>query len=154
MTRLLAFCSTFALLTGCPAAQRIDPVTVLTHGNCGRSVDGVEIVTLDDVAALRPNTRLIGMEPAEKASAHAGMLLLAIGQGIRPTPGYGLAIARPGMLQDGALTLSIAEKRPDPDDVLAQMITQPCLVVAVPDEGVARVIVRTADGTLIGETSI
>jgi len=141
------------LVSGCALETQVDVVTVFTHGNCGRAVSGVELVDLEAVAALRPSTRLIGMKGAPER-AEEGVLLVAIGQGTRPTPGYGLAVAKPGVLDAGTLTLPIAEKRPPEDAVMAQMITQPCLVVGVPETGVSSVKAVTADGTVIGEVSI
>jgi hypothetical protein len=141
------------LVSGCAMGTQVDVVTILTHDNCGRAVSGVELVDFAAVAALRPSTRLIGMKGAPE-HAEEGVLLVAIGQGTRPTPGYGLAVAKPGVLDAGTLTLSIAEKQPPADAVLAQMITQPCLVVGVPETGVSRVKAVTADGTVIGEVSI
>ena len=153
MSRVLSVFACVMMLSGCPAGAGVDVVTVLTHGNCGRSIDGVEIVDFTEVANLRPSTRLIGMEQSP-TSAQEGVLLIAIGQGTRPTPGYGLAVAKPGALLDGTLTVFVAEKMPPEDAVMAQMLTQPCLVVGVPEAGVRNVVAKTADGTLIGETAI
>ena len=153
MTRTAIYLAAALLLSGCPTGTQVDVITVLVHENCGRAVSGVEIVDPEQVAALRPSTRLIGMKGAP-GPGEDGALLVAIGQGTRPTPGYGLAVAKPGVLDAGTLTLSIAEKQPPEDAVMAQMITQPCLVVGVAQAGISSVRAVTADGTAIGEVTI
>ena len=56
--------------------------------------------------------------------------VLGVFLGTRPTPGYSVAIdtiERPG----AGLTVTYRERRPDPGDMLAQMLTAPYLLVTI-----------------------
>ena len=58
--------------------------------------------------------------------------VLVLYLGSRPTPGYGLSLESGERLSDSTLRLDLANQRPPPDAVMAQVMTSPCLVLALP----------------------
>ncbi len=65
-------------------------------------------------------------------------MVAAVFSGTRPTPGYGIEIT--GTTREGsALVIVIAERQPDPSQVVAQVVVSPFHVVTLPrDEGEVR----------------
>jgi hypothetical protein len=142
-----------AAIGGCTEAPRTVGVdTVLSHAHCHQLAPGVHRVTLDDVARLR-GAQLLGFEndADDLPPAANDTLLLAVSLGQRPTAGYSLRADDSAELDDGVLTLRVLETRPGPTDMVAQVITHPCLVLSVPARGIERVRVVDRDGTPIGE---
>ena len=67
-----------------------------------------------------------------------GVLLIAMGQ--RSSAGYGLTLAdKVAVVRDGVLTVRVDWREPLPDRLRAQVMTSPCLLVAVPDAGFTRI---------------
>jgi hypothetical protein len=67
-----------------------------------------------------------------------GVLLIAMGQ--RSSAGYGLTLAdKVAVVRDGVLTVRVDWREPLPDHLRAQVMTSPCLLVAVPDAGFTRI---------------
>jgi hypothetical protein len=65
-------------------------------------------------------------------------LLIAMGQ--RSSAGYGLTLAdKVAVVRDGVLTVRVDWREPLPDRLRAQVMTSPCLLVAVPDAGFTRI---------------
>ncbi|MDF1551804.1 MAG: protease complex subunit PrcB family protein [Deferrisomatales bacterium] len=59
--------------------------------------------------------------------------VLRVDMGLRPTAGYALALANErAEVSDGMATLWIEWSEPHPEHLQAQMLTQPCLILAVP----------------------
>jgi hypothetical protein len=83
------------------------------------------------------------------AADDAGPLLVAISRGQQPTPGYGLSLEA-AHRSDATALVEVRWRTPAPDAVLAQVVTHPCLVVALPDAGFERVEARTVDGDTLG----
>jgi hypothetical protein len=74
-----------------------------------------------------------------------GVLLIAMGQ--RSSAGYGLALAdEVATVSDGVLTVRVDWREPPPGYRRAQVMTSPCLLVAVPDAGFTRVRVVDREG--------
>ncbi|NJM11646.1 MAG: protease complex subunit PrcB family protein [Synechococcaceae cyanobacterium SM1_2_3] len=74
-----------------------------------------------------------------------GVLLLAMGQ--RPSAGYGLSlIGNTVAIQDGVLTVQVAWREPLPGYRQAQMISNPCLLLKLPEANFSRFQVRDQDG--------
>ena len=74
-----------------------------------------------------------------------GVLLIAMGQ--RPSAGYALALAdEVATASDGVLTVRVDWREPPPGYRRAQVMTSPCLLVAVPDAGFTRVRVVDREG--------
>ena len=74
-----------------------------------------------------------------------GVLLLAMGQ--RPSAGYGMSLVGDTVaIQDGVLTVRVAWREPPPGYRQAQMISNPCLLLKLPDANFRRFQVRDQDG--------
>jgi hypothetical protein len=141
------------LAGGCTQARTVEVITLMSHGHCQELAPGVHRVDLDTVARLRGST-MIGFEDDPSGSEEEELLLIAIALGQRPSAGYGLVLDGPGQLHERALTLRVAETRPSPDAMAAQVITHPCLVVGIPDRDLDVVRVRDEGGALIGEVHL
>lgn len=144
---------TLALLTaaGCAPMPEIALTEMLNSGDCRNATAGLSRIDLARVAALKGN-RLIGIsEPTPAAGPE--LLLLLVSRGEQPTPGYGFELD--GASRDGGLlSLEVRWRTPDPDQVLAQMLTSPCLVVGLEPGGFERVRAVDQNGTLIGELAL
>jgi hypothetical protein len=79
--------------------------------------------------------------------ARDGVVLVAMGR--RSTAGYALALAsRRAEVKGGVATLSVRFEEPAPGAVLAQVVTSPCLLVALPRKGLREVRVVDAGGVV------
>lgn len=140
---LFAVC---APLTACGTSV---PVTeVMNYDRCTTAEASVALVSLGDIASLR-SSRLLGMTnpPVDTDPA---LQLIAISRGEQPTPGYGFDLL--GASRHGRdIELRLHWRTPEPDAVLAQMITSPCIVVGMETADAARVLVSLDDGTKLGE---
>jgi hypothetical protein len=142
------------LAGGCTEPHDVEVDTVLSHAHCHPLAPGVHRVTPDDVARLR-GAQLLGFEDdADAAAPDADALLVAVSLGQRPTAGYSLRVHGAAHLEDGVLTLRISETRPGPADMVAQVITHPCVVVSVPARGIERIRVIGTDRSPIGELAL
>jgi hypothetical protein len=139
-------------LCACAQADRIDLTTVLSNGNCQTSETGVTEIDYATLAAYR-GTRLLDMSQSKEAESNP-VRLVAIAPGEYPTPGYGLAINGEPKLDGRVLTISVTISKPEPDAILAQMITRPCLVVGIADPKVERVRVVDDAAKSIGELTL
>jgi hypothetical protein len=141
-----------AMAGGCAEANRVDVMTVLSHGNCQTTRTGVQVVDYSAVAQLR-GTRLIGMTGAPDAGA-APLHLVAILPGEFPTSGYSVRLleATPTLVEP--LTIRVTVQPPPRDAMLAQMLTRPCLVVGIDNPAVTRVRVVDENDKLLGEAAL
>jgi hypothetical protein len=64
----------------------------------------------------------------------AGRMVAGVFLGVRPTAGYGVEV-RGTALENGVLVIEWAETRPDPGAVVAQLLTSPFQIVALPTHG-------------------
>ena len=73
--------------------------------------------------------------------------VLWIGMGQKPTGGYSIDPAESGLeIRADTATLRVAWSTPPPDAVLAQVITRPCLLLALPKGGYSRIRVVDLSG--------
>jgi hypothetical protein len=120
------------LLTAC-AVQEPDEragevgVRTLTSGlQCGKG-RGVSIVELDSREA-----RQSALLPGDLASTPNSERVFVISMGLRPTAGYSLSLAQKrARLEHGVVTIPLTWHEPAPGAITAQVITQPCLVIAL-----------------------
>lgn len=147
-------CALLALgITGCSAASI--PVTeVLNHGHCSGLAAGVREANLDDVARFR-GLRMLGntSPPPDKETdnATAPPRLIAISRGEQPTAGYSLELLSAQTAGEGDIRIRLRWRTPSAQDMVAQMITHPCMVVGLPDDATGKVLVELEDGTALGE---
>ncbi len=167
--------ATLALLiltTACAGDAGIEATTVLSYNQCRGLAQGVTEVSYARIAAIRGG-RLLQMTPgaspgADTEQSSAGdtppataasgagdqdALLLAISRGTQPTPGYSLTLDG-AHRRDRTAVVSVQWHVPAPGAVLAQMVTDPCLVVALPRADFQRVEAVDQNGELIGRLAL
>jgi hypothetical protein len=123
------------MLTAC-AVQETDEhageinVRALTSGlQCGKG-KGVTIVELDSIEEL--DARHSALLPGDMASTFSSERVFVISMGLRPTAGYRLSLAPArARLEHGVVTIPVVWHEPPPGAITAQVITQPCLIVAL-----------------------
>jgi hypothetical protein len=120
------------LLTACAVQdtdERADEVgvrTLMSGLQCGKSKD-VTIVELDSGEA-RQSTLLPDVPTASLNTER----VFVISMGQYPTAGYRLSLAHArARLEHGVVTIPLLWHEPAPGAITAQVITQPCLVVAL-----------------------
>jgi len=144
-----------AALVGCAAGAAV-PGTVpakaiLADLHCGGDSPGVR--RLADAVQWEALQRRIARRRPGPPATQPGVpdfsreSVLVIEMGRRPSLGYSVLLAeREARLRDGRLEIRVAWEEPAPGMLQAQMITSPCLVVGVPAEARAEIIVLDARG--------
>ncbi|MGI9325994.1 MAG: protease complex subunit PrcB family protein [Pseudomonadales bacterium] len=157
---LMAAAGLALCLAGCSGARPVQTEVMLAHQNCQTLEAGITPVTLDRVAKIR-GSRLISLDPAGQVQQDqeqsqpqqpSGVALFAISKGSMPTPGYGMTLAGAELAKQ-TLTVQVNWQTPAADAMLAQVITHPCLVIAVPVTDAQTLIVRQGD-TEIARTQL
>lgn len=123
------------MLTAC-AVQETDgyagevSVRALASGlQCGKG-KGVTIVELDSREEL--DARHSALLPVDLAPAFNSERVFIISMGLHPTAGYRLSLAPArAHMEDGVVTIPVIWHKPAPGAITAQVITQPCLIVAL-----------------------
>jgi len=110
-------------------AREVD-VRVLTSGlQCGKS-KGVTIVELgsrEELGAQQP-----ALLPGDLAAAFNSERVFVISMGLHPTAGYSLSLAHTrARLDHDVVTIPLTWHEPAQGAITAQVITQPCLIVAL-----------------------
>ena len=125
--------------------------SLLTSAQCGRMqatpahrwidrrADWIELQS----GLHRASGRLQPAAPIEVDFERERVLVLY--QGRRPTPGYGLRLEQAERLSATGARVTLATLRPPPDAMLAQVLTSPCLVLAL-DAGLREVRLRDEQG--------
>lgn len=123
------------VLTACAvqdANERAGEVGVRTLASglqCGNS-KGVTIVELDSSEKL--DARHSALLPGDLASTLNSERVFVISMGLHPTAGYRLNLAQArARLEHGVVTIPVVWHQPAPGAITAQVITQPCLIVAL-----------------------
>ena len=137
---------------GC-AADREVPVAVVRGGAaCGGDAPAVRRLSSPEALAAAFPAGPGGAAPAADFEGGA-VLLVAAGQ--RPTAGFELTLASPrAPVKDGVALVRVAVREPPPGAVVAQVVTSPCLVVALPRAGLAEVKVADGAGALLGSVAL
>ncbi len=152
-----ALCCVAASCSGGASHDDLQATAVLTYDRCQGLEPGLTRVDYAAVAGLRGSTLLSPIDsahPAERGApgdteAGENLLLIAISRGEQPTPGYGLTLDRAQRGEHTAV-IQVQWHVPESGASLPQVVTHPCLVVALPDSGVERVEARTEAGETIG----
>jgi len=144
---------------GCAGGPGMEATTVLAYDQCQGIDTGLTRVSYEDVAGIRGST-LLNMtrsEAQESAAApdEAGSaaLLVAISRGRQPTPGYSLTLEDAQRVADKAV-LTVRWQTPESGAVLAQVMTHPCLVVGLPEQGITEVQAVDQYGDSIGSLAL
>ncbi len=125
---------------------------VLNYGNCQTLESGISQVGFDEVAKIR-GSKLIDITVLEQPQKKPGLLLLAISRGEQPTPGYGFSLREAYRDTDTAV-IELFWTEPEKDEVLAQVMTHPCIVVGLEAGPFQRVRATDQNGSLLGELSL
>jgi hypothetical protein len=139
--------------SGCARARVVPAQVVRSGAQCGGSATTTAAHWLGTEAALREALGASGplglaaAEPFPVDFSQQGVVLVSVGQ--RPTAGYAISLAAPGAeVKDGVATLTVKLEEPAPGAVLAQVVTSPCLLVALPREGLREVRVVDSAGAV------
>ena len=129
------------LLVGCQAGQAemdsLSGVEVVGQADhCNRENAGLSLVR-----SMSDFPDVDGLLPAGEGALEAGHDVLVVYLGQRPTPGYGGEL-RQAQMADGVLELSLDATEPESGSMMAQVITTPCVALAIPDEGWSSLSVR------------
>lgn len=124
------------------------PFQVLHSGSqCG--ADSASVDRIADAAGLRQAIagRMVGATPAVPAADFDTSLVLRLSMGQQPNPGYRLGVIG-ARLQGAArrLVIDTVWATPEPGRMYAAVITQPCVIVAVPRGDYGGVAVLDAQG--------
>jgi hypothetical protein len=139
-----------ALCAACSSSRAVELHVVMANGNCQQAHEGVTRVTLPEVAKLR-GTQMLGMDSPEPDTGDVSApFLIAIATGQKPTAGYALSNEN-ATLEERTLVVRIHETAPAAGAMTAQVVTQPCLVLELPDGEFDAVRVIGEDGRVIGE---
>jgi hypothetical protein len=127
-----------ALLAGCglglPWVSRGVDIEVREVGRslyCNTAGEEARAVLLDDAQAVLDwqagrGITLAGAESLAQAP-HA-----VVEMGLRPTGGYGLAVARAAVLREARVSLSATFVSPPPGSIRTQALSSPCVLVQLP----------------------
>ena len=138
-----------------PASSTVTPVYQGRH--CGRSAATSQITWIQDRAQLddvfqRMRRTTIGAKPAPQVDFERnGLVLIELGQ--RPTAGYQMRLASQRMVMDrgdGLITFSVDT----PGGYAAQVMTSPCLLVAVPRGDYKGVRALSTDNAISVQTAV
>ena len=132
--RALGLALLVPLLVGCQAGQaemeRSVGVEVVGQADhCNRQSPGLSLVR-----SMADFPDVDGLLPAGKGALESGHDVLVIFLGQRPTPGYGAEL-QDAALVEKVLSLSLEATEPDSGAMMAQVITTPCVALAIPDAG-------------------
>lgn len=132
MTRYRAgfIATVLTVVAGC-GNNTPDVTTLMAHGNCVGLATGVSEVRFEDLARIRGSQLLIledGVTAAEPSS-NPDFRLIAVAAGTRPTPGYELELGE-ARFEGGVLVLTVVLNEPPAGARLAQVTSNPCLVIA------------------------
>lgn len=76
-----------------------------------------------------------GLRSSLEEALEAGDYVLLVALGQRPTPGYGAVLEQASAASTEQIRVQLAATEPEPDSLLSQVITTPCLALALPRDG-------------------
>lgn len=132
------------LVLGC-TSEPVKIKEVYASNQCALGQEGVRVVeTMAELNAIKaPRARFDAAAPAEAGIDFEQHHLIVVAMGSQPSSGYGVVLADDkGEVRSGGVHLAIEFQRPSSDKVYAQMMTSPCLVVALPKGSYNQIIVR------------
>lgn len=127
---------------------------------CPREQESAAVAWIDDDERLRQVYAAMGVPPRGDDAlrrrldmGRGGAVWVQMGQ--RPTGGYGLSLPEaPAHLTDGVLTLRVRFEQPGPNAMVTQVVTSPCLLVAVDGRGFGRIRVVDEDGQVRADAAV
>ena len=113
------------------AAEQVDVSEIRRQSNCAASADTAAVTLIADAAALRDWQQARGVDLIGNAPLPAGPFAV-VDHGSRATGGYGVLVSRRAVLRGRMLTLTASFLSPKPDEMRAQALTSPCVLVKLP----------------------
>jgi hypothetical protein len=126
-----------ALLAGCGGLGLFEGSADIEVREVGRSLycnaggEAASVVLLGDPQAVLDWQAARGVTLAGSESLAQAPYAL-IDMGVRPTGGYGLAVARAAVLRGERVTLSATFVSPPPGSISTQALSSPCVLVQLP----------------------
>lgn len=138
---------------GCSPDRQVPLAVVRAGVQCGGAAAGPSVRRLVSVADLAEAFgSSLGAAPIVVDFEASAVLLVAAGQ--RPTAGYAVSLTSPSAPAKGGVALvEVKVDVPAPGAMVAQVVTSPCLVVALPKAGLTEVKVA-ADSALLGAVKL
>lgn len=139
---------------GCSPDRQV-PVTVVRAGaQCGGAAEGPSVRRLVSVADLA-EAFASGLGAAPIVVDFEASVVLLVASGQRPTAGHAVELASPTAPAKGKMALvQVRIATPAPGAMAAQVVTSPCLVVALPKAGLAEVKVAEGERAVLGAVSL
>jgi hypothetical protein len=141
------------MAAGCAHSGPVPATTLRGGAQCGGAAAEPSARWLASEAELRQALAAEGPLGAQVALpagvdfARDGVVLVAMGR--RATAGYGVGLeSEQVQVKGGVATLVVRFDEPPPGAIMAQVITSPCLLVALPREGLREVRVVDAAGAV------
>ena len=125
----------------------VDVVEVHRSNQCGTAGAAPQATLFLDVAELQTwqSAHNVDFFGGRLAAVTSGAYAL-IENGPRNTGGYGVLVSRRANLKDGVLTLTATFLSPPPGQMTTQMITSPCVLVALPPIAVRELVLADPTG--------
>lgn len=138
------------------------PVTVVYSGNqCFNGQNGFQLKALQNPnelnTFLKQNTRttLGSPQPDQQVIDFSRNALVALWMGKKPTAGYRISLAaEKAEIKNGTANLRVNLQEPKPNTVSAQVITSPCLLLALPKKGYDAIAVIAQKNDQLAKISI
>jgi hypothetical protein len=122
---------------GCPADREVAVRVVASGVQCGGWGAGISARRLASAEEVGAAT---GSAPPPADFAKEAVILVATGR--KPTAGFGIALATEwAPVKGGVATIRVALASPAPGTMNAQVVTSPCIIVALPADGLDAVVV-------------
>lgn len=147
----------FFLILALPASPALaglqEPAVaeLFSLAHCAGVSAGIRLVTAADLPGIHGGT----LDPS-RGAPDPNTTLLVISRGDQPTPGYGFGLAdfQSDGQSPGTARLTLNWRTPPRDAILPQVITQPCIVVALPQDSLQRIEVFDQHGIAVGSVDL
>ena len=132
-----------------PGGKTIEVSEVRRLLSCNSDGPQAHLTLLADREAVRAwqrghNVDVVGVDPLPAAGAY-----VLVEMGVRLSAGYGLAVSRQAGFSGGMVSLNASLFSPDAGQMTAQMVTSPCVLVALPPGAYRAVELRDPAGSLL-----
>lgn len=150
-----AVAAALTLVAGCAHARGVPATMVRSGAQCGGAGQGPSArwlaneESLREVLAAEGPLALSGPTQSHLAVDFTQQGVVLVSTGRKSTAGHAVTLAATEAEQkDGIATLAVRFDEPPPGAVLAQVVTSPCLLVALPRAGLREVRVVDAAGVV------
>ena len=147
--RLLLLALGTWLCQGCTQPNTPEVVSVLSHTNCEISNAGVQKIQYSDIAVIRGSIMLDSSIDESQQDAE-NLIFLVLSNGEQATTGYKLSLAGPAKFVKEQLEVPVIWQVPAPETMQAQVLTHPCLVIALEWQGKGTIRFIDQSGQVMG----